>query len=67
MALDETLINIYLSREFALPSTTILNICVHFKRFQLNDLISQLINLGNIFLDKLPTPQISRDLLTKEE
>ena len=55
LALHEYLTNIYLSWEFALPSTTLLSISVHFKWFRLNDLLSQLINSDNIFiLDKLP-------------
>ena len=48
--------SLYLSWESALPSTTLLSISVHLKRFQLSDLLSQLINLDNIFLDKLPAP-----------
>ena len=55
LVLHEYLTNIYLSWEFALPSTTLLSISVHLMRFELNDLLGQLINLDNI-LDKLPGP-----------
>ena len=42
--------------EFALPISTLLVISGHFKQFQLNDLLSQLAKLANIF-DKLSAPQ----------
>ena len=54
LALLKYFTDIYLSWKFALQSTTLLSISVHLKRFQINVVLSQLINLDNIFLDKLP-------------
>ena len=41
LILRKYLTNIYLCWEFALPTSTILSISRYFKRFQLNDLLSQ--------------------------
>ena len=61
-----SLTNIYLYWEFALPTSTLLNILEHFKRFQLNNLLSQVTKLATFF-DKLPASQnlifISTDLV----
>ena len=50
------LTNIYLCWEFALPTSTILNIYGHFKQFQLNYLPSHLSKLAKIFLETSSHP-----------
>ena len=49
LILHKYITNIYLCWEFAVPNTTLLSISGHFKRFQLNDPLSQLTNMANIF------------------
>ena len=46
---DKCLRNIFFGWELALPTSTLLIISGHFKRFQWNDLISQLTKIVNIF------------------
>ena len=49
LTLYEYSTNIYLCWECALPNSMLLSISRHFKRFQLNDLLSQLSNLATFF------------------
>ena len=66
LILHKYLTNIYLCWKFALPSTTLISNSGHFKRFQLNDLLIQLINLVNIFwyTPSSPSSFISTGLIT---
>ena len=52
LTLHKYMTNIYLCWEFALLTSTLLSIFAYFKRFQLNNLLSQLPNWSTFF-DKL--------------
>ena len=56
LILHKNLTNIDLYWEFALPSTTQLSIFGHFKRLQLNEILSQPTNLANIIWYTPSTP-----------
>ena len=56
MTLHKYLTNIYLCWEFALPTSSLLSISGHFKRFQLSYLPSHLIKLANIFYKRAAPP-----------